>query len=152
MTYAARTDVSVERTKSEIERALTRWGASKFFAGWDHEQAVIGFSMSDRFVEFRLPLPDRMNFNRTPVTGISRSKAAADRAYEQAQRSVWRALLLCIVAKLESVESGIESFEEAFLAQILIPTPDGKTTVGRAMIPQIAVAYEGGTPRLELTP
>lgn len=150
MTYANRTEVPVDRSKAEIERTLTRFGASKFFTGWDHEQAVIGFNMQDRFVEFRLPLPNRSDFARDR-SGYSRSHTATEKAYEQGLRSAWRALLLCIKAKMESVESGIESFEQAFLAHIMVSDGSGgTTTIGKVMIPQIDVSYEGGQPRLAL--
>jgi hypothetical protein len=59
---------------------------------------------------------------------------------QKAQRQKWRALLLCIKAKLEAVESKIETFEEAFLAHVVMP--DGKT-VGDHTLTAIAVAYEG---------
>jgi hypothetical protein len=60
-------------------------------------------------------------------------------AWEQACRSRWRALFLCIKAKLESIESGIETFEDAFLAHIQMP--DGKT-VAEHVKPNIAIAYQ----------
>lgn len=151
MTYASATSVSVENTKAEIERTVTRYGASKFFSGWDHEQAVIGFNMAERFVQFKLPLPARDGFWKTKSGQTRTSRAQVEKAWEQAQRSRWRGLLLCIKAKLESVESGIESFEEAFLSHIMVGDGEGgSTTVGEVMIPQIKVSYEGQQPTLAL--
>lgn len=151
MTYASNTSVSVERSKGEIERTLSRYGASKFFTGWDADQAIIGFNMHDRFVQFHLPMPQRGDFERTQSGQTRSTNAAIDKAWEQAQRSAWRALLLCIKAKLESIESGIESFEEAFLAHIMIAdTNGGSTTIGKVMIPQIDASYEGRQPLLAL--
>jgi hypothetical protein len=46
-----------------------------------------------------------------------------------------------VKAKLESVESKIESFGEAFLAHLIMP--DGKTGGAHAQ-PTIADAYQGG--------
>ena len=57
-------------------------------------------------------------------------------------RAKWRRLLLCIRAKLEAVDNEIESFEEAFLAQLLLP--DGSTVAERAL-PAIGQMYETGT-------
>ena len=48
---------------------------------------------------------------------------------------------MVIKAKLESVESGIETFEQAFLANVVLP---GGTTVGDYMTPQIAESYRTG--------
>jgi hypothetical protein len=150
MTYARTTEVPVDRSKAEIEKTLSRYGATKFFTGWDTETAVIGFNMADRFVEFRLPLPKAADFFRTS-SGSSRSHTAATKAHEQAQRSAWRALLLCIKAKLESVDSGIETFEEAFLSHIMVSDGEGgSTTIGRLTIPQLDGSYAGGTPMLAL--
>jgi hypothetical protein len=44
-------------------------------------------------------------------------------------------------AKLESVESGIETFDSAFLAQIVMPN---NTTVGDLLTPQLVSAYKTG--------
>lgn len=151
MTYAENTTVPVGQSKTEIERTLSRYGASKFFTGWDADQAVIGFSMEDRFVQFHLPMPQRDSFTRTPGGQPRHRSAQIDKAWEQAQRSAWRALLLCVKAKLESVESRIETFEEAFLAHIMVADSNGgSTTVGAVMIPKMAESYEGKQPLLAL--
>jgi hypothetical protein len=59
---------------------------------------------------------------------------------QKTRRQKWRALLLCIKAKLESVASGIESFEEAFLAHVVLPNGQ---TVADHIAPRIAESYEG---------
>lgn len=41
--YAADTSVSVERSKAEIEKTLTRYGASAFAYGWEGDEAMIQF-------------------------------------------------------------------------------------------------------------
>lgn len=61
-----------------------------------------------------------------------------EKAYEQACRQRWRALNLAVKAKLEAVSSGIASFEEEFLAHIVLP--NGKT-VGNLLVPQLGRAY-----------
>lgn len=65
-------------------------------------------------------------------------KAAYDE-WEKACRQRWRALALCIKAKLEAVECGITTFESEFLAHIVLPS--GETMADRAL-PYIAQAYE----------
>jgi hypothetical protein len=60
---------------------------------------------------------------------------------EVARRQRWRALALAIKAKLEAVESGIATFEEEFMAYIVLP--DGQT-VGEFLSPQIEAAYSSG--------
>jgi len=37
--YAKTTNVSVEKTKAEIERLIINYGAEKFFSGWDNDHS-----------------------------------------------------------------------------------------------------------------
>lgn len=123
MAYAEQTKVPVEQTKTEIERTLVRYGADRFAYFTEAGKAVIVFEAKDRRLRFDLPLP-----------------AGEGDKEQKSRRQKWRALLLCIKAKLESVASGIESFEEAFLAHVVLP--DGQT-VANHIAPRIAEAYEG---------
>lgn len=141
--YAQNTDVTSDRSRNEIERTLQRYGADQFFYGWQEGGATLGFRMHSRRVQFILPLPDRNadEFRYTPSRGYERSQKDWDAAYEQAIRQKWRALALVVKAKLEAVESGITSFEEEFLAHIVLPNGQ---RVGAFMVPQIATAYQTG--------
>ena len=138
--YAERTEVPIDRSKAEIEKTLMRYGADQFVYGTMLGRAMIAFRANDRFVRFTLPLPDSnsKDFSKTP-TGRVRKKEAASREHAQETRRRWRALSLSIKAKLESVETGITTFEQEFMAHIVLP--DGQT-VGEYMIPQIERAYE----------
>lgn len=145
--YATNTTVSTERTRAEIERTLMRYGATSFAYGWEGNKSLIGFQMAGRRIRFILPLPnpEERRFTHTP-TGYVRTKAAAVKEYEQASRARWRALGLVVKAKLEAVESGITTFEDEFLAHILLPNGQ---TYGEFAIPQIDAVYEsGGVPQL----
>jgi hypothetical protein len=141
--YASETTVSAEKSRAEIERTLSRYGATKFMYGWQDESALIAFEMDGRRVQFVLPLPDRNadEFSKTPARRNRRSPTQALAAWEKTCRQKWRALALVIKAKLEAVESGITVFEDEFLAHIVLP--DG-TTVAQFMVPQIAKAYATG--------
>lgn len=140
-TYAKETTVTSDKSRQEIERTLTRYGASSFMYGWDTTRAIIAFEMHGRRLKFELPMPDRNDFKRTPTKGLYRSPDAVNAAYEQAVRQRWRALALVIKAKLEAVEAGISIFDEEFMAHIVLP--DGRT-VGQFMTPQIEDAYTYG--------
>jgi hypothetical protein len=140
MTYAAGTSVSVEKSRAEIETILKRYGASHFAYLSEPERAVIAFRAKDRNIRFDLPLPRRDAFRRPPKQYRERTSAQIDAAHEQACRERWRALVLCIKAKLESVSSKIETFETAFMAHIVMP--DGGT-VGEHVLPRIAAVYSG---------
>lgn len=145
--YAEQTEVPVERSRAEIERSLTRYGATGFVYGWTDQRALVQFSMRDRAVRFLLPLPDRNadEFTKRTVnqSGARKTRPAdeAERVWERACRQRWRALALVIKAKLEAVESGIVTFDEEFLAQIVLPDD---STVGAWAIPQVAEAYQRG--------
>src|ERR1022692_993265 len=141
MRYAQDTTVSVEKSKGEIERLLTRYGATEFASGWRSEKAMIQFRMKGRWIRFVLPLPKKEDFRSTPSGRRSRNEGATLIAFEQGCRQRWRALTLSIKAKLESAESGIEEFDTAFMGQIVMP--DGKTMQETAL-PLIAKAYETG--------
>ena len=133
--YAENTHVSSDASRSEIERTLRRYGATEFAYGWQEKSALVGFKADGRLVRFMLPLPDfdNDNFRLTP-TGRDRNKNQQELAYEQAIRQRWRALALCIKAKLEAVEVGIVTFDQEFLAHMVLP---GGKTVGDQLVPQI---------------
>lgn len=139
--YASKTTVTSDRSMAEIESTLIRYGADKFMYGRDPERVMVGFEMRNRRLRFMLPIPDQAEFTHTPTGRTRRDLGTVRQQYEQAVRARYRALLLSIKAKLESVESGIEEFEDAFLAQIVLP--DG-STVGERMKPQIENAYLTG--------
>lgn len=144
--YASQTAVSPEKTRSEIETVLKRYGASHFGYMTTPERVAIGFQAHGKKVKFELPLPDRSSEQFTHVRGsggykIRRAAGAADTAHSQAVRSCWRALLLVIKAKLEAVEAEITTFEEEFLAHIVLP--NGRT-VAENLLPRIADAYQTG--------
>ena len=100
---------------------------------------MVAFTMQNRNIRFVLPLPDPTDkeFTHTPSRGTRRSETDAHKAWEQACRQRWRALALAIKAKLEAVETGITTFEQEFLAHIVMP--DGHT-VSDHVIPHIAEA------------
>lgn len=141
--FAADTSVSSDRSRAEIERTLSRYGAVGFMYGWSGANAVVAFEMSGRRIRFDLPLPakDDKRFWYTPNRNTKRSPSQAEAEWEQACRQRWRALSLVIKAKLEAVESGISVFEEEFLANIVLP---GNQRVGTWLLPQIADAYASG--------
>lgn len=122
MPYAAYTKVPVEQTKADIELLVTKRKARSFCMFTEHGKAIVVFEISDRRLRFDLPLPK-----------------GDDLSAKKEHRQKWRALLLCIKAKFESVESGIETFDQAFLGQIVMP--DG-VTVYNHVSRKIGIAYK----------
>ena len=145
--YAKGTHVPADRSKIEIERILTRYGVDQFMYGWEDSRAMIGLRYSGKLVRFILPLPDPSSdeFTLTPGGG-RRDENGAEKAYQQAVRQRWRALALIVKAKLEATETGITSFEQEFLAHIVLPD---NRTVGEYLLTQIEDAYAcGKMPRM----
>ena len=81
--YAQSTDVTSDRSRAEIEKTLTRYGATSFSYGWEACRAAIAFVMEGRQIRFVLPLPDRADREFTHHSRGARTASAAEAAYEQ---------------------------------------------------------------------
>lgn len=136
--YADKTRVPVAQSRADIEKLLERHKAKQYGTAVDYDMLIarVQFKLHDRIVRFVIALPDPKKLGN----GIK---------FEQAERQRWRALLLVIKAKLESSENGIETFEESFLSQIVMPNDQ---TVSQAVRPLIAAAYKDGTMPKQLGP
>lgn len=120
--YAAKTKIPEGQTRLQIEEMMRRRGADQFFSGGDGERALMAFRLGGRHIRFTLPLGDARS--------------------EQHRKSRWRALYLVIKAKLEAVDIGILTVEDAFLADTVLPD---RRTVSEVMLPQIEDAYRSGS-------
>jgi hypothetical protein len=123
--YAVDTKVPVAITRNEIEATLTKFGATSFAFMINNERASIMFEYGGRRIRFDLALP-RMH---------------SETATAKLHRVRWRALFLSIKAKLVSVDTEIETFEEAFLAHVVMA--DG-STVAQQALPAIEQQYKTG--------
>lgn len=144
--YAERTSVSAAKSRAEIEDVLLRYGAAGFGYMTQGDRAMVEFATEDRRVRFVVLLPDPQDeqFRMTPARRRVRTPEQRHAAWEQACRQRWRALALVVKAKLEAVETGITTFEEEFLAHIVMP--DGRT-VGEHALPAVDEAYRLGEVR-----
>jgi hypothetical protein len=124
--YAEGTSVPVEKTRAEIERLVRNHGATSFGTLSSPKGSRSLFEMRARRIRFELPIPELRDPNK--------------RAAEERRR--WRCLLLNVKAKFEAVENEIVSFDEEFLAHIVVPGTG--ETVGVWAAPRIAEAYERG--------
>lgn len=136
--YAKGTSVPPLRSRMEIERLLSGAGARTVAVVTEPDRAVVFFELADRRVRFEVSMPKPGEMPR-------RVRASRDRWVEQATRERWRALALALKAKLVAVSSGVETFEEAFLAHVVVPDGQGgATTLGRLALPGVAEAYRTG--------
>lgn len=148
-TYAKDTTVDSGASRAEIERTLRRFGCEDFGYMTSRDVAAIEFRMSGRRVRFVLPLPapDADEFKYTPARRNIRTPQEREKAYEQAIRQRWRALSLCIKAKLEAIESQIETFDEAFMSHLVLA---GGRTMADAVAPHLDEVIETGALTLSL--
>jgi hypothetical protein len=144
--YAANTDVPADKSRMEIESTVRRYGADGFMSGWADGRATVQFRCSNRHVRFVMTLPRAdekrfTDFTRGHGVPHRRKPEQSQKLWEQACRQKWRALALLVKAKLEAVDAGIATFEEAFFADVVMP--DGRT-VYEAARENVAIAYATG--------
>jgi len=130
--YAKNTSVPIERSKTEIERTLIRYGAEEFFYGTSLRGSGIGFKYKGRVIKMNVPMPDRKKYS---------ANQSGETKWMQVQRQLWRVLLLALKAKLELVDSGLTTFEDEFLAQTCLP---GGGTISQHLQPQIETMVKTG--------
>jgi hypothetical protein len=141
MAYAEGTTVDFEKSIAEIIGMLRRGGADRIGQWEEPGQFTIQFFMKARLIQFRVQLP---KLDTMPVVDGRNSRLTATQRsakLEQAIKQRGRALMLVIKAKLESIESQVETFEEAFLANIVLA--DSRTVYERIAEP-VRLEYESG--------
>lgn len=138
--YASDTKVPVTRSRDEIERTLTRFGAGKFAYFNDPPEVAIAFEIAGLRVMMRMELPDRKLFERDS-RGKIRTESAITKDWEQACRQRWRTLANAIKAKLAMVDDGISTVEREFLADVMLPTGE---SIGDRLAPEIKTVVQSG--------
>ena len=113
--------VPVEKTRFEIEAMMRKRGADQFFSGGMEDKAALAFRLNGRHLRFMLPLGPKLT--------------------AQQHHSRWRALYLVIKARLQAIDLGIMTIEDAFLGETVLPD---KQTVAEYMAPHIEAAYATG--------
>src|SRR5882672_9519968 len=95
--FAEGTTVAVEKSRAEIEKLITRYGATSTAFMNGPGRAMILFECNSRRVAFNLPLPS-VDENRFQKDGRGSTRTPQKRyeAWEQACRQRWRALALVI--------------------------------------------------------
>lgn len=159
MAYAKDTTVSVSKSKAEIEDVLAKYGATNFTCGSMEEKnlALIGFRIKTKAgellaIRIHLPLPNKDAFAKIKYKNRCYAQDCTPeqqhQRWEQACRSAWRSLLLCVKARLEACDSGISTIEREFMPDIV--TENGQT-LAQIVLPQIPAMARGEPPRLMLT-
>ncbi len=144
MPYAKGSGVSVEKSEAEIKRMIVKFGATRVGTQWDQERAIIGFEARGWRVRFTIKLPPVTDFLKSEK-GYTRDAKAQALAREAETRRRWRSLALVIKAKIEAVESDVSTFQDEFLAFLIMANGD---TVGDWIGPQMKTMQAGKMPPL----
>lgn len=136
MAYAKTTEVPFERSIGEIIGLLKQHDADQIGQMEDRERFTLIFTMEDRHVRFRVTFP-----TADEIAAMTGPRQDQRTVAAQWRRQRGRALLLVIKAKLESVESKVETFEQAFLANVVLA--NGETLYERVS-GSISLEYQSG--------
>jgi hypothetical protein len=131
MGYAERTEVPFDRSVQQIIGMLRKAGADQIGQFEARDKFAVQFTLAERMIRMTVNLAD----------GASRRSA------DQIRRQRARALHLVIKAKLESIASGIETVEQAFLANVVMA--DG-ATVHERISERIALEYSSGARQFDI--
>lgn len=150
MAYAVGTSVSLVNSLAELERVVRKAGFHSFMQGVADDRIVIAFSSAEgRQVRFIVPVMAIGDDLLAHMTALSRSYGARqprnhDEAWQQHRRQLGRALVITVKAKIESIEAGIETFDDAFMSQLALP--DGSTVGARVRREMAQIEASGKVP------
>ncbi|MFN3261218.1 MAG: hypothetical protein ACE37J_11740 [Pikeienuella sp.] len=145
--FADGTVVSKAKTMGELARLLEKFGATGQMIGEMDGCATVAFEAQKRRVLIRasLPNPKDEKWSRDGRERL-RSPSQRENAIRRETDRIWRVLLMSVKAKMVSVADEVETFEQAFMAHVVMP--DGMT-VCQHLGSRIADAYATGrTPPL----
>jgi len=136
------TEVPTERSQSHIRDLLYKYGASgiqfteslfdqKIQMRFAYQVQENGQAKVTYFVRIQAEVPE--------MPPQDRRTTAAMRKHDQIVRAGWRAIYWALKSRMESIDYGIETFEEAFLAHFEAGVDDkGRSvTIGERVIPRL---------------
>lgn len=121
------TTVSVEKSQGAIRSLLVAHGAREFQFGESSgadgvRLAAVGFVANGHAVRMRVPHKpiNQRDLARRLTRARTKDRATiASEMEEQEAKRIWRVLHWNLKARMEAVQEGVETFEEAFLAHLL---------------------------------
>jgi len=140
MGYAEGTTVDVMRSRLEVERLLQKAECSHVGVMHEPGKAIVFFQRRGWQVQMTVPIPMISN---APQTRRGRWLTDDQKRewVEQQARERWRQLLLALKAKFTALENGLETFEQTFLAHLVV----GGVHLGDRLLPAVRQAQEKGT-------
>lgn len=123
------TSVAVDKSQADIRKILRRHDADQFTFGeattldgvrW----AGLEFIIDSTLVRMRVPMkpPDPAWLHNRLQRARTKMRADfVEEHFEQEEKRIWRVLYWSIKARMEAVEEGVETFQQAFLAHLVNP-------------------------------
>lgn len=139
--FALQTDVSAEKSLSEIRSTLKKYDATGFMMIENVERIGIAFEIQKRQIRFVMPMPPKSEAVWKASSRYHHRGEFDVKLHDQMIRSRWRALAMVIKAKLESVALGVETLDEAFMGQLVLPSGQ---TMAEWATPKLDAVYAGG--------
>lgn len=123
-----KTKVSVPNTQSDIRKLLQKHKAKgiQFEEEWEKKTICVRFLYEIKQKLFVIRI---------------RAKISSLGEHGQMERAVWRAVFWAIKSRMESIDFGIETFEEAFMAHIIL---EGDVTLADKIIPLLMIGQTQG--------
>ena len=134
--YAKNTSVPVERSETEIKRTLQKYGADKIGIMTEPMKATIYFRVKERDVQLVIPL-----VRKGDKVVRKKNMVYTETGAQAETRRRWRVMVLTLKAMLEAVDSEITTFDQVFLAHVVIPGTG--RTIGDALVPKLSALYAG---------
>lgn len=139
--FAKDTDVPEDQTRTNIERVLSKYGATGYGIIHDGDNWRIVFKIEGRMVQMDFSTPQMSEDYRRDAIDRLKPEKYQKSGWEQAKRSYWRAIYNVIKFKLEAVAIGYSTVEREFLSDVLMH--DG-SKIGDWIHPQIEQMYKTG--------
>lgn len=120
------TSVPVDKSQAAIRSMLRKYGADHFAFSESADLAEVAFRSGVLAVRMRVPIrPMTAEAARAVARQRKRKQdtAESDR-WESETRRVWRVLYWLLKSRMEAIDAGVETFEQAFLAHLLDPRSD----------------------------
>lgn len=143
----AKTEISIEKSKIQTNELLKKFGVSGIQWTWLDNMEVLRFIHTFEVEGVK----HQMGYEiQIPEMGIKRGRAyetRLERNDRQAYRIVWHVLK----ARFVAVESGLKTFEEEFLSDIIYKLPDGSMKkIGDVMLKKLTDSAGVGWKEVDL--
>jgi len=140
--YAINTETSVDSSKTQISKVLKRYGATTTSINETPQFALVAAQIHGIQIRIRLQLPllNDPEITMTP-TRKYRNEVGIKKEYDRAIKSTLRALYMILHSRLEEIDRGISTAQQAFMPWIMLPD---NSIVEDHVLPTIKTAYETG--------